>query len=450
MVAGSPEGPQPGRRRIRPVGPVGTGPLEPLQNHPTASDSQRQQGTTRDALGVPAFRRIYVASFVSNAGRWMQTIAVGVLGWELTGSNSFLGQLIFAQLIPLAFLSLIGGSLADTMNSRILLTITQVWQMAFTLLLAFLLIDGEIAETTLLALVFITGLGQGIYAPVFTSVLPTLVGRENLTAAVSLNSVQVNGARIIGPAIGGFLVARFGFAEVFLLNGITYLAVIGAVVMTRFPDPATHPRPLKDRLLGGFVVASRAPQVGRPLIIMTAFSLFCLPFIGQLPAIAEDQLGIDAESTTYGSFYAVFGVGALFGALMVGTVLLNQDKVRITRLSLALFAVSLAGLASVSSAPSGFVMIFLVAVFYFALPTTLNTLWQQHVNDSVRGRVAALWVLSFGGTVPIANLVAGRVVELTSLRTVMFFGAIAAAGMALVVRLPSGPVVGEDLLQMNS
>ncbi len=403
-------------------------------------------GTTRDALAVPAFRRIYMASFVSNAGRWMQTIAVGVLGWEITGSNAFLGQLIFAQLIPMAFLSLIGGSLADTMNSRILLVITQIWQMGFTLLLAALLLDGEIARNTLLVVVFITGLGQGIYAPVFTSVLPTLVGRENLTAAVSLNSVQVNGARIIGPAIGGFLVARFGYAEVFFLNGITYVAVIGAVLMTSFPDPATLRRPLKDRLLGGFVVASRAPQVGRPLLLMTAFSMFCLPFVGQLPAIAEEQLGIDAESTTYGYFYAVFGVGALVGALLVGTVLLNQSKPAITRSTLALFGLSLAGLATVSSAPPGFVMIFFVALFYFALPTTLNTMWQQHVNDSVRGRVAALWVLSFGGTVPIANLIAGQVVELTSLRTVMLFGALTAAAMALVVRLPTGAVVGEEIL----
>jgi MFS family permease len=421
-------------RRSRSVGPE---PPEPLQTG---------QGTTRDALAIPAFRRIYIASFVSNAGRWMQTIAVGVLGWEITGSNSFLGQLIFAQLIPMAFLSLIGGSLADTMNRRILLTITQIWQMGFTLLLAALLLDGEIARTTLLGLVFITGLGQGIYAPVFNSVLPTLVGRENLTAAVSLNSVQVNAARIIGPAIGGVLVARFGFSEVFFLNGITYLAVIAAVLVTHFPDPATIVRPLKDRLLGGFVVAWRAPQVGRPLVIMTAFSLFCLPFVGQLPAIAEEQLGIDAESTTYGYFYAVFGVGALFGALMVGTVLLDRSKAVITRLTLALFGLSLAGLGTATSAPPGFVMIFFVALFYFALPTTLNTLWQQHVNDSVRGRVAALWVLSFGGTVPIANLIAGQVVELTSLRAVMYFGAAAAATMAIVVRLPSGPVVGEDLL----
>ncbi len=404
------------------------------------------EGTASEALAVPAFRRIYIASFISNAGRWMQSTAVGVLAWELTGSNTFLGQLIFAQLIPMAFLSLIGGSLADTMDRKKLLAITQIWQMMFSLLLAALLIDGEIAKNTLLIIVFITGLGQGIYAPVFTSVLPTLVGRENLTAAVSLNSVQVNGARIIGPAIGGFLVSATGFAEVFFLNGISYLFVIIAVLITYFPEPSVHRRPLKERLLGGFVVASRAAQVGRPLLLMTLFSFLCLPFIGQLPAIAEENLGIDAQSSTYGYFYAVFGFGALLGALVVGTALLNADKVLITRATLSLFGVALAALSLTRGLVLGCVAIFFVGLFYFALPTTLNTLWQQHVDDSVRGRVAALWVLSFGGTIPFANLIAGPIVEATSLTTVMLGGAVAAAAMAVLVRLPDGPIVGEEIL----
>ncbi|NNE95634.1 MAG: MFS transporter [Acidimicrobiales bacterium] len=427
------------------MGPAGTGPLGPLEPGEPGEPRQRQ-GTGRDALANPDFRRIYVASFISNAGRWMQTIAVGVLGWELTGSNAFLGQLIFAQLIPLAFLSLIGGGLADTMNKRILLTLTQLWQLVFTLLLAVLLLDGEIAPRTLVVIIFLTGLGQGIYAPAFNAVLPTLVGAKNLTAAVSLNSVQVNGARIIGPAIGGVLVSRFGFAEVFFVNAATYLAVIGAVIVTSFPDPSTRRRPLRDRLLGGFVVAARAPQVARPLLIMTMFSLFCLPFIGQLPAIAETRLGFDAQSTLYGYFYAFFGLGALVGALMVGTVLLNADKAVVTRVTLVLFAGSMAALATVNSTATGFAAIFFVGLFYFAVPTTLNTRWQEHVDDSVRGRVAALWVLSFGGTVPIANLLAGAVVEATSLGTIMAISSIMAVVMAASIRLPTGPRVGEDLL----
>ncbi|NNF53502.1 MAG: MFS transporter [Acidimicrobiales bacterium] len=404
------------------------------------------EGTTRDTLAIPAFRRIYFASFVSNAGRWMQTVAVGVLGWELTGSNTFLGQLIFAQLIPMAFLSLLGGSLADSMDRRMLLVITQVWQMTFTVVLALLLLDDAINTNLLLLIVFITGLGQGIYAPVFNSILPTLVGKENLTAAVSLNSVQVNGARVIGPAIGGYLVARFGFSEVLFLNAASYLAVIGAVLVTSFPEPIASTRAFRERILGGFIAASRSAQVGRPLLLMTAFAMLCLPFIGQLPAIAEQQLGIDARSTTYGYFYAVFGVGALVGAAIVGTVLLRVEKVLISRATLVLFGASLAWLATVRSIDAAYPAIFFVALFYFALPTTLNTMWQQHVDDSIRGRISALWVLSFGGTVPVANLIAGPVVERAGLTPVMLFGSLAAIALATVFRVPPGPVISDTIL----
>ena len=159
----------------------------------------------------------------------MQFAALGILGWELTESSAFLGYIIFAQLAPLGFLSLLGGSLADTANRRALLLSTQAWQMIWTFVLAALLIDGEIGEGTLLVLVFIIGLGQGLYAPAFTSILPLVAGEENLRAAVALNSVQVNGARVIGPAIGGVLASSMGFAEVFAINALTYTIVIAVI-----------------------------------------------------------------------------------------------------------------------------------------------------------------------------------------------------------------------------
>ena len=376
----------------------------------------------------------------------MQFAALGVLGQKLTGSPRFLGQLVFAQLIPMAFLSLIGGSLADSMSKRTLLTVTQIWQMVCTLVLAALLIDDTIDTNLLLAIVFTTGLGQGLYAPVFGSTLPTLVRKENLSAAVSLNSVQVNGARVIGPAIGGFLVSQFGFALVFFINGISYLFVIGAVLVTTFPAASATSRSIKERILGGFIIARRAPQVGRPLVVMSAFAFLCLPFIGQLPGIAENRLGIEADSTTYGFFYAAFGVGALLGALMVGTVLLKVPKPLVARLTLGLFAVSLAWFSTIREVGWAYIAIFFVGLFYFALPTTLNTIWQQHVDNSIRGRVSALWVLAFGGTVPIANLLAGNAVAAVGLQPVLLFGAISAAVLALVVRLPTGAVVGEEIL----
>tara|TARA_B100001778_G_scaffold76056_1_gene61264 strand:- start:1520 stop:2656 length:1137 start_codon:yes stop_codon:yes gene_type:complete len=376
----------------------------------------------------------------------MQAAALGVLAWEISGSSGYLGAIIFANLGPLALLSLLGGSLADTGNRRRILFLTQIWQLIWTVVLAINVADGEIGQTTLLVIVFIIGLGQGIYAPTFTSVIPELAGRNNLQAAVALNSMSMNGARVIGPALGGWLTSRFGFAEVFSFNAVTYLFVLVAIILTTIPPASAEPRNLGDRMLGGFRIAFRAPQVGRPLTLMCLFSFFCLPFIGQLPAIAEVNLNIDAKGTQYGWFYAMFGFGALFGAALVGTVLLQTRRSLLIKLSLIGFGVTLAWLVFLRSISVGYVAIFLVGLFYLILPTTLSTYWQEHVDENIRGRVAAIWVLSFGGTVPFGNLIAGPLVDATSLSAVLYFGAVFAIILGLFFTLKPGPMIGEEIL----
>ena len=161
--------------------------------------------------------------------------------------------------------------------------------------------------------------------------------------------MSMNGARVIGPALGGWLTSRFGFAEVFSLNAVTYLFVLVAIVLTTIPPASADPRNLADRLFGGFRIAFRAPQVGRPLTLMCLFSFFCLPFIGQLPAIAEINMSIDAKSSQYGWFYATFGFGALFGAAIVGTVLLQASRSLLIRLSCIGFGITLAWLTFLRS-----------------------------------------------------------------------------------------------------
>ncbi len=376
----------------------------------------------------------------------MQSAAQGVLAWELTGSSAFLGLMIFAQLGPLGILSLVGGSLADSSDRRRILLGTQTWQMFWSGVLAVLVIDDHIAPPLFVAIVFITGLGQGLFAPAFTSVLPSLAGHHNLAAAVSLNSTQTNAARVIGPAIGGWLTSLVGFAEVFAINALTYVVVIVALYVTKLPSPSASASTMSDRLFGGFRVARRAHQVGRPLLVMMLFALFCLPFIGQLPAIAELNLGIDPKSGQYGYFYASFGFGALVGALLVGTALVNRPRETVARTTLVGFAAALLWLSTISDITIGYVAIFVVGLFYFVLPTTLNTMWQEHVDETVRGRVAAVWVLSFGGTVPFSNVIAGQIVELTSLRTVLVGGVFAALALSFGARFMTGPVVGEELL----
>ena len=406
-----------------------------------------EPGSARDVLRNRDFRRIFLASFASSTGRWMQNVALGVFAFKLSGTASFTTLVIAAQLFPLLVLSLIGGSLADLVDRRKLLIVTQLWQAVWGLVLAWQVLDDEISKSLLLFIVFMTGIGQALFAPAFTAVVPSLVGRRNLPAAISLNSAQVNLSRVIGPVIGAMLVSRWGIAEVFALNSLTYLLIIGVLFVT--PIPPTQSRPgqsIGDRIFGGVRLAARSPQVGRPLAIMVSFSIFCLPFIGLMPVIAERNWGIDSAGRIYGYLYGAFGLGALAGAISVGTVLLRVDRAKVVRITLACFAVSLAALAAVHSPGPAYPIIFFVGLFYFTMPTALSTFLQEHLGDEVRGRVMALWVVSFGGVLSITNLFSGMVADATSVSAVMYGGAVAAVVLAITVRLVPGPIATEALL----
>ena len=405
-----------------------------------------REGTARDVLAIRDFRRLFIASFLSNAGRWMQQVVLGVFAWELTASSTFLGLVIFAQMFPMLLLSIVGGSLADTVDRRRLLLGTQAWQAVWGVVLAWQIWDDEIGRTSLLILVFVIGVGQALYAPAFTAVLPSLVGRENLSAAISLNSAQVNGSRVIGPAIGAWLASQYGFSEVMLINAATYLFVIGALLVVTIPAVRSKPASMGDRYFGGFRIARRSRQVGLPLVTMATFAALCLPFIGQMPALAELNLGVDPDSTAYGLLYACFGVGALVGAISVGTALAQVPKPLVVRATLALFAVSLAVLSLLRTEEPAFVAIFFVGLFYFTMPVALSTFLQQHLADEVRGRVMSLWTLAFGGVISISNFAMGAIVDATSVTTVIFAGAVVAGLLAVFVRLEPGDVVGEELL----
>lgn len=409
-------------------------------------DALTSEGTARDALAVRDFRRVYWSSFASNIGRWMQNVALGVLAFEQTEDAAFTTLVISVQMFPLLILSVVGGSLADSVDRRLLLIATQSWQVLFSLVLAWHVWDGTFNETTLLFIVFMTGLGQALFAPAFNAILPSLVGRENLSAAISLNSAQMNGSRVIGPVIGSFLISSISISAVFALNALTYLIVIGALFTVAVPTLEPLTASMKDRLLGGFRIAKRSTQVGRSLSIMTTFSLLCLPFIGLMPVIAERSLGVDAKSTTFGFLYGAFGMGALTGAISVGTILVNIPKEKIVRYSLGLFGLALAVFAALRSPTPAFPVLYLVGLFYFTMPTALSTFLQLHLGDEVRGRVMALWIISFGGTVAITNFASGALVELTSLTAVLMVGAVVAVLMAIFVRIESGPMATKALL----
>ncbi|MGZ4785102.1 MAG: MFS transporter [Acidimicrobiales bacterium] len=389
-------------------------------------------GTARAALAYPTFRRIFIGAFLSNVGSWMQNVVLGAFAYKITGSPVFVSLIMGAQLVPLLLLSIVGGTLADIFDRRKLLIIVSIEQTFFAVLIAWIAHFPDPSRVGLFLCTLAIGMGQAVYAPTFGSLVPQLVDKQDLAGAVSLNSVNMNLSRVIGPVIGSVIYAELGISWVFIGNAASYLFIIGALLTVQLPrvnvDP-TAPRGLQ-RLLGGFVAARDDRVVGRCLTTMVAFSLFCLMFITQMPALANDNLGMDPKSAEYGMLYACFGLGAVIGALSIGTFLSGRSLERIVRVGLSGFAVSLATFALVRTPIVAYPVVLVVGFFYFAIVTALATVLQVRLDERVRGRVMALWVMAFGGTVSLAAFGSGPLVEATSVTIVMLGGA--AIALALI------------------
>lgn len=415
-----------------PAGPADAGATEVAVDALEEGDRPIRSGTARAALANEVFRRVFVGAFLSNIGSWMQNVVLGALAYDLTGSPTFLGILLFAQLGPLLLFSMVGGMLADAVDRRRLLVIVSVTQGILSLVLAWVARGADPSKVALVGIVFLIGVGQAVFGPTYGALLPQLVGRENLAGAISLNSAQMNGSRVIGPAIGSAIYAEWGPDVVFVINALSYLLVIWSLLSVALPPPVPDRSGLRGlrRLLGGLHVARQDRVVGRCLVVIVLFSLLSLPFIGQLPTLADVNLDIAARSKQYGFLYAAFGTGALVGALSIGTVLAGRSLERVVRTGLVAFAGFLAVFALLRTPVPAYGVIFLVGLAYFAVITSLSTVLQQRLDDSNRGRVMALWVMGFGGTVPVGNLLAGPVIEATSITAVVLAGAAIAVALA--------------------
>ena len=396
-------------------------------------DRTIRSGSARAALRHDIFRRVFIGAFLSNVGSWMQNVVLGALAYDLTHSPTFIGVLLFAQLGPLMLFSLVGGLLADAFDRRRLLVVVSVLQGLLSLGLALVARVDDPSRLMLVGIVFLIGMGQAVFGPTYSALLPALVGRADLAGAISLNSAQMNGSRVIGPVIGAALYVRFGADWVFVGNAASYLLVIWSLLSVRLPAPDPDTSGLQGirRLGAGFQVA-RARSGRRAAASSSSSRSPC----SRCPSsarcrrwpIATSASPPRAPSTAI--LYACFGVGALLGALSIGTVLSNRSLEKVVRTGLLAFAVFLAVFSLLRSPAPAYVGILLVGLAYFAVITSLSTVLQQRLDESNRGRVMALWIMGFGGTVPIGNLLAGPIIEATSITTVVFAGAVIAVVLA--------------------
>ena len=410
---------------------AGPASLEEMEEAVLEGDRALDAGSARSALRHRTFRIVFFGAFASNIGTWMQNVVLGAYAYQLTKSSTFVGLIIFAQLGPLLLLAMLGGFIADKVDRRRLLVWLSLEQLVFSLALALDVRSASPSHALLFVLVLMVGVGNAMFGPAYAAILPSLVRRRDLPGAISLNAAQMNASRVVGPVIGGIAYHLVGPTWVFAGNAATYLFVVLALSVVSLP-----PRPQAARgtshlreLTAGLSTARSDPVVGRCLVTVFVFSLLALAFIGQMPVVAARNLGIGPQTTSYGVLYSCFGIGALLGALSIGTVFSRTSKPAIVRICLVCYAAVLAVFALLRAALPSYFVITAVGAFYFAFITALNTTLQTQLDDDVRGRVMALWMMGFGGTVALGNLAAGPVVDAVGITAVLLFG----AGVALAL-----------------
>ncbi len=388
-------------------------------------------GSARAALSYRGFRLVWLGLFASNVGTWMQNFTLPAHIEHRTGSASLVGLLVFTQLGPLLLLSIPAGVLADKVPRVPFLVTMQASQMVLSVGLA-ILVASEQPIWTLFVASLLIGTANALNAPALQSSVPLLVDRADLAGAVSLNSVMMNGSRVLGPALAALLAALgWSTAHLFLVNVATYPFLIAALLVVRLPDPkGDHPEHGWRRMLTGLNIARRRRVLSRVLLTMTIYSAVSLVFIGLFPSVARRNYGIDADSAQYKALYTTWGFGALLGALAVGTVLSGVARRRLIVDGFLLFAVMLGIFAVVRTPGPAFPVAFVLGFAYFMTATALMTVFQENLADTERAATMPLWFMSFGGMVPIGNLIFGPVVDAIGARWVLGLGAVVALFLA--------------------
>jgi MFS family permease len=405
--------------------------LEETEEALLEGDTRFARGTARAALAHHDFRILFVGAWLSNIGSWMQQVVLAAYAYDLTGSSTFVGQLVFAQLGPVLVLGMVGGVVADMVDRKKLLLAVTFTQIAFALALAAVVASDNPSRGLIFLVALGSGIGNSLFMPAYSAMLPGLVGKDDLPGAISLNSTQMNASRVVGPAIGGIAFATVGPAWVFVGNAVSYLFVIAALLRVHLPTvPTGGPEPIGRRLTGGIRAARRDPVVGRALVTITVFSFFSIVYVGMMPVLAAENLHIDEDSIAYGIFYACFGLGAVVGSIANGTVLHGVPRSVLVRRGLVAYAIAVTVLALVHSAAPSYVVVLLVGATYFGMVTALNTAMQSRLVDHERGRVMALWMMGFGGTVSLANLFFGPIVDKIGMTPVMLAGAAVALALS--------------------
>jgi MFS family permease len=390
---------------------------------------------------VRDFRIFWIGALVSNTGGWMQRVTVPFVLFEMTGSAAWVGFAAFAQFIPVVVLGPIGGSLADRFSRRNLLIATQSIQAVLSFVLWGLWM-ADLAEAWVIVVIVVgVGAAFGLNGPAWQAFVSELVPRELLLNAVTLNSTQFNASRAVGPAIGGVVLATMGAGGAFLINALSFAAVLGALFMiaSRPPQEASTARAQPFREFGRAIrYASGVPGIVAAYVVVFALGLLCGP-LANFVVVFTDEV-FEVGDVLYGILGAAFGVGAIAVAPLVAG---RGSGIARSRLTLWSVFGSGGSLVAFALAPDYWLAVAATLVggaAWLAIASTLNTTIQVQVDETMRGKVLAAYLMLLTLAIPVGSLVQGWLVEVVGARATVA----GAGGLFCLVGVVL--LVGNDLL----
>lgn len=386
----------------------------------------------------------FFGALLSNIGTWTQTVALGWVVYQLTNSSASLGAVNFLAGIPVFFLTIFAGSLADRLDRRKLLIWSQVILMGQAAAFAFLNQTGHITMQWIYGLSLAGGVVSAFMFPSWQAMVPDLVPRSSLLNAIALSSAQFNAARLVGPMVTAAIIWAFranetlGITMVFVVNGVSFIFVIWALFVIR-PKQEAHPRtdesPIQN-LVGGLAYARKHNHVAMHLLTAVMLTIFGMPFMTLLPVLAAQTLKLG--SAGYSTLMGLNGLGALIGALTVASLPRNVRREKIIRFGLASMAAGTIVMAFSRSVSLTSVLLVLLGAAFLSVVSSINTNLQTAVPNHLRGRVMALFVLSFMGMMPFGSLAFGALADGIGVTWAIMAGAVVLLGYSALLLLKPG------------
>ncbi|QHS60891.1 MFS transporter [Chitinophaga agri] len=367
------------------------------------------------------FRLHFIGQAISLIGTWMQRVAISWLVYRITGSAFLLGLVTFLSLIPSLVLAPFAGSFIDRHNKFRVVMVTQVGLMVQAGVLAAMIWLNYYNMVWIAALSLLQGLINAFDTTARQALMVDLVdNKEDLPNAIALNSSAFNAARLVGPALAGIILSSFGEDVCFLINFLSFIAVICCLLMmklTLIPASRSEVNIWAD-LRKGYEYLKDSPDLSSLILLLAASSLLVIPYTTLLPVFAKDVFHGDA--TTFSWFESAAGLGALFGAVFMATLKPGHDLMRLTIVSSTVFAVALLGLAVSSSIVFALLATAATGGGLMIQNSAINTYLQTHASSEMRARTLSYYIMSYQGMLPIGSLVIGYLAHYFGVGVVVF------------------------------